>query len=96
MAATTPTHQTRDDFIDLILDDAELLRREFDDLVAAAWSTPPPAAPPPSGSARRRRAGGGQPARARCVPHGRSDAVRPVLERQRSPPARVPGGAFAS
>ncbi len=91
MAVTTPVHQTRDDFIDLILDDAELLRREFDDIVAAAWATPPPAVPPPCGSARRRHAGRAQPAWARSEPRGRSAAAKPVLERQRSPPGRVLG-----
>jgi hypothetical protein len=81
------TRLVRDDFIDLLLNDEELLRREFDEIVAAAWSTPPPSAPPPCGSARRRPAGGQSlPARVRCVPCGRSGAVRSALSRQRSPP----------
>ncbi|MFC7480832.1 hypothetical protein ACFQX7_13495 [Luedemannella flava] len=88
MTTTTPTRQTRDGFIDLVLHDDELLRREFDDIVAAAWPTPPPARPP-CGSARGRPAGPtSRSARARCALGGRSDAVRSVLTRQRSPPPR--------
>jgi len=39
---------TDDEFIDLICQDEELLRAEFDALIAASWLTPPPPPPPPA------------------------------------------------
>lgn len=43
-AATTGlAAEVDDEFFALVYADEELLRREFDELVAAAWSGPPPA-----------------------------------------------------
>jgi hypothetical protein len=79
-----------EEFLGLVCSDAELLRAEFDAIIAAGWPSPPPADPacrtavePPAG---------GTP---RWVARGDGRLGRPVLPgtswqaRQRSPPARA-------
>jgi len=46
--AAAPAGTTDDAFLDIICHDEELLRAEFDALVAASWDEPPPS-PPPAG-----------------------------------------------
>jgi hypothetical protein len=84
------TEQVDEAFLDLTLADDELMRAEFDALIAACWESPcePPLdkpCPP----------GGGQPARppSRRVRRG-ADALGPVLRRRadgraRGPPRRL-------
>ncbi|GAA3634158.1 hypothetical protein [Microlunatus ginsengisoli] len=78
------TRGIEQEFYDLLLDDADLLRAEFDELIAAAWSGTPPARPSrntrPDPDRRPTR-------RAASRPTGRP--VRPGSDarpRQRSPP----------
>jgi hypothetical protein len=73
------------EFYDLLLDDADLLRAEFDELIAAAWSGTPPARP--GGSIARphpnRRPRPGTVGRPSDRPTQPGRDARP---RQRSPP----------
>ena len=92
MVALTGTGLTRasedEEFLALVCADEQLLRAEFDAIVAAEWPGPPPDAP--GGRCDRERPGRprtGRPARVTTPPgtcgHGRIGARR----RQRSPPA---------
>jgi len=84
-----------DEFFALIYSDAELLRDEFDALMAAAWSSPPPAA------ASRGRDGERPPDRPRpALPptqggcrDGLLVRVRDSRARTRSPPDITGGGS---
>ena len=72
--------------MDLVLGDDDLVRREFEEIVAD-WDPPPPTPPPPA--AADRSPGGGHPGDpVRAV--GAGDGGRPVapcvVGRQRSPP----------
>jgi hypothetical protein len=85
----TAIHQRVDEvFLDLVLDDSDLLRAEFEGLIADCWETPcqpprrklcPPvggwAAPPPAGRP-------GRPDQ----PVADTFATRPPEARQRGPP----------
>jgi len=42
------TTLTRDAFVDLVCQDDDLVRAEFDAIVAAAWPEPPAPPPPPA------------------------------------------------
>ena len=87
---TVDTQQLDEAFLDLTLADGELLRAEFDALIAASWespSEPPVDKPCPPG--------GGRPARppSRRVRRG-APALEPVLSRRtdgraRGPPERL-------
>jgi hypothetical protein len=44
-----PAGTIDDAFLDIICHDEELLRAEFEALVAASWDDPPPPPPPPAG-----------------------------------------------
>src|SRR4051794_21698603 len=89
---------SRDAFIDLLCQDEELVRAEFDAIIAAAWPSPPapPAPPAPPGSDDRRQ---GRPCRTgRPEPSGRT-APPPATSRrrrgrQRSPPSTDEGDAI--
>jgi len=74
-----------DAFLDLVCQDDELLRAEFDALIAASWHTPPPPPPAPSDPARRPP---GWPPAPPGEPRPLRQTVReaPRLRRQRSPP----------
>jgi len=76
-----------DTFVDLVCQDEELLRKEFDALIAASWSLPPP--PPPATPDPADRPPG-WPAAPTPEPRPLARTVRPVprLRRQRSPPRR--------
>jgi hypothetical protein len=77
----------RDAFVDLICQDDDLVRAEFDALVAASWHTPP--GPPPPAPPRRPPPGAAPPATPVVdggrLPAGRAPARRHG-RRQRSPP----------
>jgi hypothetical protein len=84
------TRSTDEQFLELLCADEDLLRAEFDAIIAAEWPSPPPAEPDRGADAERR------PRRAR---HRREASVaappsRPRhpgiggWTRQRSPPAR--------
>src|SRR5689334_9747935 len=73
-------------FLDLLLDDQELLRAEFDALIAAAWSGAPPAQPGRTDSSRSRP---DQRPRLRPVMRLGGELHRTKVDarpRQRSPP----------
>jgi hypothetical protein len=80
------TRGVEEQFLELVLADEELLRAEFDAIIAAAWSGPPPSPPP------RRIAG--EPASTgdrghRIARTGRAGPGRQpltVAARQRAPP----------
>jgi hypothetical protein len=84
------TTLTNDAFLDTVLGDEDLLRQEFDAIVAASWpeppAPPPPAAPPAPGD--RPPPWPGSPGWA--VRDGRPtrlpDPERPWRGRQRAPP----------
>jgi len=78
---------TEERFVDLLLADEELLRAEFDAIIAAEWPGPPPKLP------HGRVRGGPDPGRKR--PHSVTATTRPAPRRslqvdrsarQRSPP----------
>jgi hypothetical protein len=85
--------ETRDAFLSLLCQDDELVRAEFDAIIAAAWSTeppPPPPVPAPPGPDDRPTGwpiGSGWPERP-----GRTARLpvppRRLRGRQRSPPMR--------
>jgi len=90
--AAADVRQVDAEFFALIYSDPELLRDEFEELVAAAWSgRPPPTAEPGRGSGHppdrptvdRPFAGGGRPARPVA-------GARECGARTRSPPASLP------
>jgi hypothetical protein len=83
-ASAPASAPAREQFLDVVLGDEDLLRAEFDAIIADAWDDPPRAArrPPPP----RRLA--------RSEPGGLRYARRPGLSawaRQRSPPRCPPG-----
>jgi len=91
-AAPTSTDRTTDDaFLDLVCRDEELVRAEFDALIAASWHLPPP--PPPAAPRPADRppgwpvapAPGPPPMSRRSAPSGAR------FNRQRSPPRRLDG-----
>ena len=79
-------------FADLVCQDEEWLRAEFDAIVAAEWGAPPPAPPPaPPGPDDRPPAGPAWPAGDRPEPGSRPPAAAatvglPGRYRQRAPP----------
>ena len=83
---------TEAQFLDLLLADDDLLRAEFDAIIAAEWPGPPPNLP------RRRVRGGPDPGRRRrhraTVTKSPGARRRPPVDgsaRQRSPPVDQPG-----
>jgi hypothetical protein len=96
MTATLPApsrpSRLESDFIALICADTELLRAEFEEIVAAGWQSGPPARPTPErgrhrgpdSAEHRAEIGDGQPAPA-PPGHGCHEQAR-----QRSPPRRWP------
>jgi hypothetical protein len=80
-------------FADVVLADEELLRSEFEAIVAAGWPAPPDE-PVPAGADAEEPRGGGRapvprPRRSRSTSTGRRAGYPPL--RQRSPPGQ-PGG----
>jgi hypothetical protein len=82
--AATPVEQA---FIDLVCQDEQLLRAEFDALIAASWQTPrrpvppaPPRRPPPFARRFPAPPAGGGPAPVQRVPDDKR------WRRQRAPP----------
>jgi hypothetical protein len=74
-------------FIDLVCQDEELLRAEFDALIAAGWDTP--SQPPPVAPRAERPRPPGRPGPARGAPGlrpARTCPPRPGPGRSRSPP----------
>jgi hypothetical protein len=78
----------RDEFVDLICADADLLRAEFEAIVAAGWSNPPPS-PPAGRPAERSRSAEARPdprePRLGCC-QGLDNPAADGRSRQRSPP----------
>lgn len=76
-------------FCDLLCSDAELLRAEFDAIIAAEWPDPPP--PETRRQPARRGPGPEHPGNRSANPLTRPDQYRPLgrdaWRRQRSPPA---------
>jgi hypothetical protein len=89
--APAPAGTIDDAFLDIICQDEELLRAEFDALVAASWDEPPPPPRPPA-VPRPADNPAPQPATrtttAQEIP-SRSHHPAPAGRRQRSPPAGV-------
>ncbi|HEU4547490.1 MAG TPA: hypothetical protein VFR88_14450 [Microlunatus sp.] len=86
------TRSAEEQFLDLLLADDDLLRAEFDAIVAAEWPGPPPNLP------RRRVRGGPDPRRRRhhraTVTKAPGAGRRPPVDgaaRQRSPPSNDQG-----
>jgi len=78
-----------DEFVDLICEDDELVRAEFDALVAACWDLTPPPARPPAPSRPARQPPGWPVVSASDVspdPPAPSPPLRRRWNRQRSPP----------
>jgi hypothetical protein len=75
-------------FLDLVTHDDDLVRAEFDALIAASWDAPPP--PPPAVPAPADRPPG-WPAPGPTDPPRLADRSVPVSRpiRQRSPPVRA-------
>ena len=91
---TLGTREVDAAFADLICDDPQWLRAEFDALISASFSEPP-APPPPAPPRVPPRPGIPSPPSRRPAP-GLTDAAFPAATgtghgRQRSPPARLPG-----
>jgi hypothetical protein len=81
------------DLAELVCDDPELLRREFDELIAASWDGLPPDPPPGPRPCRpgrpapyRRRARRRRPA---AVSSAAGEAVPAAPARERGPPTAV-------
>ena len=80
-----------DEFLELVCSDEELLRAEFDAIIAREWESspsrpgPPDAASPPGRGDRRRRDWWS----GRCAPSGPDHPVTSGWRRQRSPPRTV-------
>jgi len=93
-AGAADTRSVEDQFLDLLLADDELLRAEFDAIIAAEWPSPPSTTSPRRGAAHRhpgqpythRR--GGAPV-AGAVARPRHPGIG-GWARQRSPPPRQP------
>jgi hypothetical protein len=79
-ASATPEAASREEFLDVLLADEDLLRAEFDAIIADAWPDAPHAAPPPTPCRRRAASPRGSPSRAPERPSP------PAWARQRSPP----------
>jgi len=76
-----------DSFLDLVCQDEDLLRAEFDALIAASWHLPPP--PPPAVPRPAGRPPHWPPAPLPEPPRpARTPREAPRLRRQRSPPPR--------
>jgi hypothetical protein len=86
------TRSAEEEFLDLLLADDDLLRAEFDAIIAAEWPEPPADRP---GSSVAGRPPGGGPSR-RAADPVRGPVSRPRhpgiggWARQRSPPVRHP------
>lgn len=85
-ASTMPT--AREAFLDLILRDEQLLRAEFDALIAASWNPPPPSPPAPSAPTDRPPGRPVTPYPDVAAWPGRAVPARAAPNRQRSPPSR--------
>jgi len=86
--------RVRDEFVELICNDDELVRAEFDAIVAASWDTAPPAGRPPAVPFPASRPPGWPVPSARDlapVPPGRSQRLARRWNRQRSPPGHRVG-----
>jgi hypothetical protein len=79
------TTATVDAFLDLVLSDDDLMRAEFDALVAATWDAPPPPPPARPAPGDRPPAWPSSPAPAPTGPVDRRPPIRRIT-RQRSPP----------
>src|SRR2546423_1443879 len=95
-ATASPTRASQEEFLALLCADEQLLRAEFDAIIAAAWPNPPPTRPRPE------RPGAQQPPSAASAPASRpaqpGRAHRPGvggLGRQRAPPLRSAPSARA-
>ena len=86
------TRSAEEEFLDLLLADDDLLRAEFDAIIAAEWPGPPPNLP-------GRRVRGGPDSGRRCrhrvtATNGPGAGRRPAVDgsaRQRSPPSNDQG-----
>jgi len=89
IACPTGTRAGKEEFLDLICNDTDLLAAEFDAIIAAAWPDPPEQ-PPQRDNAGGRPDGGRPSRRARRAPARPGEPGQPGIEassRQRSPPA---------
>src|SRR5688572_15123601 len=83
--------RTDEEFLELMCDDEDLLRAEFDAIIAREWPSRPPPADPPAGSPTPGPRERGRPA----APVLRASRGRPRTpgaggrSRQRSPPRRT-------
>jgi hypothetical protein len=86
------TRSTDEQFLDLLLADEDLLRAEFDAIIAAEWPGPPPGRPGRGARAERRP---GETRRRRPRAAGSPGWPRPLRiggwPRQRSPPPATGG-----
>ena len=88
---TGVVHGVDQDFLDLVCADQELLRAEFDAIIAQEWSSSPPSPDPPAASPGT---GPGPPGHR--LPRGdkaslrRPDSGADEWSRQRSPPRFAP------
>jgi hypothetical protein len=73
-------------FLELVLADEELLRAEFDAIIAAAWSGPPPSRPPRRIAGKPASTGDRGPRIARTGRAGPGRQPLTVAARQRAPP----------
>jgi hypothetical protein len=90
-ALTDPEPAVDEEFLELVCADEELLRAEFDAIIAQEWASTPPPADPPTAAPRPT-----PPARAREPARGGWSNLRRARRpgddawgRQRSPPRRL-------
>jgi hypothetical protein len=80
----------RDAFLDLVFQDEDLVRAEFDAIVAAAWPEPPAPPPPAAPPAPDDHPAGAPVSHGWWPPGGRRmtlpEPARPRRGRQRAPP----------
>lgn len=98
-ALRTRSDRVFDEFIDLICQDDELVRDEFETLVAACWDLAPPPAGPPAPPRPARRPPGWPVASATDIcpdPPPPWPPLRRRWNRQRSPPDRLQGNQLTA
>jgi hypothetical protein len=86
LAETAGVDAVDDEFLALVYSDEELLREEFDALMAAAWSPPPAGAAGPGRGAERPPDGPRPDADGRLSPGGVGHRSRDIPVRTRAPP----------
>ena len=92
MPGVDTTRRVDETFLELLCADEELLRAEFDAIIAAEWPSAPPGLPGLSADAeqRRRRTRQRREASAATLPRWHRDPGAGGWYRQRSPPSSLP------